>query len=106
MNSVQNLISKGNYDEALSLLHLNSNSIEYFDRFLVISQIFEKKGYYEESEAYQMLDEFFNHTPMTSTESFVNSVDSSGWLLGVTFLEYNTLPFSACLFALGLLRHS
>jgi len=52
MNSVQNLIAKGNYDEALSLLHLNSNSIEYFDRFLVISQIFEKKGYYEESEAY------------------------------------------------------
>jgi len=52
MNSVQNLIAKGNYDEALSLLHLNPDSFEYFDRFLAISQVFERKGYFEESEAY------------------------------------------------------
>ncbi len=52
MNSVQDLIAKGNFDQALSLLSLNPSSIDHFNKYLLIGQIFEKMGYYEESEAY------------------------------------------------------
>jgi ABC-type lipoprotein export system ATPase subunit len=52
LNSVQDLIAKGNYDQALNLLHLNPDSIDHFERNLILSQIFEKKGYFEEAEAY------------------------------------------------------
>lgn len=52
MNSVQELIAKGNLDQALSLIHLNPSFMDHFSKYLMISQIFEKKGYFEESEAY------------------------------------------------------
>ncbi|MHA2303963.1 MAG: ATP-binding cassette domain-containing protein [Candidatus Hodarchaeales archaeon] len=52
MNSVRELIAKGNYDNALSLLQSNPDSYNQFDQYLLTSQIFEKKGYFEESEAH------------------------------------------------------